>query len=122
MCSAMITWYDAGLSEASEKSVHMDLVCDEWFGAEHSDSVCTTIRYVFSPLFILSSVTSVSMDIVCKCKDTKLKHLNSEDVPLVEFMHLAFTRMPGETYRRRFRSLLLYLCYVFRALNNSLVC
>ena len=30
--------------------------------------------------------------------------------------------MPGESYRRRLRSLLLYLCYVFRALINSLVC
>ena len=45
-----------------------------------------------------------------------------EDVPLVKFMYLAFTRMPGESYRRRLGSLLLYLCYVFRALINSLVC
>ena len=50
-------------------------------------------------------------------------HLDScEDVPLVEFKYLVFTRLPGESYRRRFRSLLLYLCYVFRALINSLVC
>ena len=39
----------------------------------------------------------------------------NEDVPLVEFMYLVFTRMPGESYRRRLRSLLLFLCYVFRA-------
>ena len=45
-----------------------------------------------------------------------------EDVPLVEFMYLVFTRMLGENYRRRLRSLLLYLCYVFRALINSLAC
>ena len=45
-----------------------------------------------------------------------------EDVPLVEFMYLVFTRMPGESYRRRLRSSLLYLCYVFLALINSLVC
>ena len=45
-----------------------------------------------------------------------------EKVPLVEFMYLVFTRMPGESYRRRLRSLLLYLCYVFRALIISLVC
>ena len=32
-----------------------------------------------------------------------------EDVPLVEFMFLVFTRMPGESYLRRLRSLLLYL-------------
>ena len=37
-------------------------------------------------------------------------------------MYLVFTRMPGESYRRRLRSVLLYLCYAFRALNNSLVC
>ena len=30
--------------------------------------------------------------------------------------------MPGESYRWRLRSLLLCLCYVFRALINSLVC
>ena len=33
-----------------------------------------------------------------------------------------FTRMPGESYRRRFRSLLLCLCDVIRALINSFVC
>ena len=43
-------------------------------------------------------------------------------VPLVEFVCLVFTRMPGESYRRRLGSLLLYLCYVFRTLINSLVC
>ena len=37
-------------------------------------------------------------------------------------MYLVFTCMPDETYRRRLRSLLLYLCYVFRAQINSLVC
>ena len=40
---------------------------------------------------------------------------------LVEFMYLVFTRMPGEGYRRRIRSLL-YLRVVFRARINSLVC
>ena len=45
-----------------------------------------------------------------------------EDVTLVEFMYLTFTRMPHEGYRRRLRSLLLYLYYVFRALINSFVC
>ena len=45
-----------------------------------------------------------------------------EDVPLVEFMYLVFTRMPGESYRRRLRSLLLCLRDVFRALVNSLAC
>ena len=36
--------------------------------------------------------------------------------------YLVFTRMPGESYRRRLRSLLSYLCYLFGALINSLVC
>ena len=35
-------------------------------------------------------------------------------------MDLVFTRMPGESYHRRLRSLLLYLCYVFRAIINPL--
>ena len=37
-------------------------------------------------------------------------------------MYLVFIHMPGESYCRQHRSLLLYLCYVFRALINSLVC
>ena len=41
---------------------------------------------------------------------------------LMEFMYLVFTRMPDESYRGRLRSSLLYLCYVFRALINSLAC
>ena len=36
-----------------------------------------------------------------------------EDVPLVEFMYFVFTRMPGESYRRRLGSLFLCLCCVF---------
>ena len=32
-----------------------------------------------------------------------------EDTPLVEFMYLVFTRMPGVSNRRRLGSLLLYL-------------
>ena len=35
-----------------------------------------------------------------------------EDVHLMEFMYL-YVRMPGESYRRRLRSSLLYLCYAF---------
>ena len=37
-------------------------------------------------------------------------------------MYLVFTRMPGESHRRRLWSLLVCLCDVFRALINSLVC
>ena len=52
----------------------------------------------------------------------KKKEKKEEDIPPVEFMYIVFTRIPGESYRRRLRSLLLYLCYVFRALIISLVC
>ena len=57
-----------------------------------------------------------------RCTDCKSEN-PPEEVPLVEFMYLVFTRMPCESYRKRFRSSLLYLCYIFRALTvNSLVC
>ena len=36
----------------------------------------------------------------------------TEDVPLVEFRYLVFTRTPGESYCRMLGSLLMYLCYV----------
>ena len=43
-----------------------------------------------------------------------------ENLPLVEFMSLVFTRMPGEGYRRQLRSLLC-LCDVVRALIDSIL-
>ena len=44
-------------------------------------------------------------------------------VPLVEFMYLAFTRMPGQSFRRRFRSLLLCpLLFVWCLLNVKSPC
>ena len=61
----------------------------------------------------------------CNCKVRKLHQryiFSVKNVSLVEFMYKVFTRMPGESYRRRLRSLLLCLCYVFRALINFLVC
>ena len=54
--------------------------------------------------------------------ESKHKGCRSEDVPCTcTFMYLVFTRMAGE-FPRRLRSLLLYLCYVFWELINSLVC
>ena len=44
------------------------------------------------------------------------------NVPLVEFMYLVFTRMPGKSYCRRLRYLLLCLCDILRTLINFLVC
>ena len=43
-------------------------------------------------------------------------------VPLMEFMCLVFTHMPGKNYSRRLRSLLLCLRDVFWAPVNSLAC
>ena len=40
----------------------------------------------------------------------------------MEFMYRVFICMPGESYPVRLRSLLLYLCDVFRALINSPLC
>ena len=43
-------------------------------------------------------------------------------LPLVEFMYLVFTRMPGDSYHRRFRSLLLYLCTLkYRRYRGDLI-
>ena len=67
---------------------------------------------------------SLAKSLLTACRDLKLQFLHDElikqeDVPLVEFMYLVFT---GESYRKRLKSSLLYLCYVIRALINSLVC
>ena len=51
-----------------------------------------------------------------------LKSIQNEDVPQMEFMYLAFARMPGESQCRRLWSLLLCLCDIFQMLINSLVC
>lgn len=50
------------------------------------------------------------------------QRLMKEDVPLVEFKFLVFTRMPGESYYRQPRSLLLCVGDIFQVLINSLVC
>ena len=45
-----------------------------------------------------------------------------EDVSLMEFMYLVFTRVPGENYRRRFRCLLYCVFFVCRALFLPFAC
>ena len=65
---------------------------------------------------VLTQFPMNSVNELCK------KKCKNEAVPLVEFLYLVFTRMPGVSYRRRLRSLLLYLCYVYRALINSPGC
>ena len=70
----------------------------------------------------LKSETERGPDRSCRFNTDSTQIQHTRDVPLVEFMYLVFTRMPGESSRRRLGSLLLYLCYVFRVLINSLVC
>ena len=58
-----------------------------------------------------------------KQKETQSAHAKStEAVPLVEFMYLVFMCMPGESYRRQLRSLLLCLCTSTNSSTNSHVC
>ena len=60
-------------------------------------------------------------ELICARK-TSHENNNKEDEPVVEFMSFVFTGMPGKSYRRRLRSLLLCLCDVFLAQINSIVC
>ena len=96
--------------------------------------LCGMTFYFLAGLCCLST-TSMDVSLWCQrlCTITKIypffnyffKEEEEEaerDVSLVEFMYLVFTRIPGKSYRSRFRSLLLHLCDVFRALVNSLVC
>ena len=83
-----------------------------------SPSVChPLVRFEDVPMFLCPVIGLLaSVDV----KQQSLS-LSLEDVPLVEFMHLVFTRVPGESYRRPLRSLLLYLCYVFDTQGSYLV-
>ena len=47
------------------------------------------------------------------------QHFNNEDVLPVQSIYLVFTHMPGKSYRRRVRSLLMCLYDVFRVVINS---
>ena len=53
-------------------------------------------------------------------KRRRINVLLPEAVPLMEFIYLVFTRMPGESSRGWLKTLL-YLCYVFQALINTFV-
>ena len=49
-----------------------------------------------------------------------LTRIGYTDWPVVELIYLVFTRMPGESHRRRFSSLLFCACDVLRAVIISL--
>ena len=79
--------------------------------------VATDKKNIYRFYFIFS----LSIHILKQNEAKSVRAETTQKGPLVEFMYLIFTRMPGESYRRRPRSLLLCLCGVFRALINSLV-
>ena len=65
-------------------------------------------------LLILSPTSKMPVSVTTASAPTYFvnKMIILEDVALAEFIYLEFTRMPGESYRRRLMSLL-YLCFVF---------
>ena len=89
-----------------------------------------------SLIFFPSSITTDFFLMFWRSRKQRIRHFVwwhpilklIEDVPLVKFKYLVFIRMPGESYCRQLRSLLLRLCDVFWALINcvlilnSLVC
>ena len=90
----------------------------EWWSAESWDDTSWShfSKYVSGffdstlPPYLINPFKRQISECVCVCIH-----------PLVEFVYLVFSYMPGESYRRRLWSLLC-LCCVFRALINSLVC
>ena len=56
------------------------------------------------------------------CGESTNKVVPFDDVPLVECVYFAVTRMPRKSYRKRLTYLLLCSWDVFRALINFLVC
>ena len=91
--------------------------------------VATTIHEseCYSTVYLVATTMRFTTCVVqCACNGVYILLCHSgvffsEDVPLVEFMYLVFTRMPGESYRRRVGTLFLCLCDVFRALMTPLV-
>ena len=78
--------------------------------------------WIESTLKKKKSVLCLCTWVCLKCRVCHWEASFFEAVLLMEFMYLVFTRKPGESYSRWLRSLLFYLCYVFRALINSLGC
>ena len=69
---------------------------------------------MFRPDMIYADDLATDLALIIKIQKYPL------DVPLVEFVYLVFTRMPGQSCRRSLRPWLLCLCDVFQPLMNSL--
>ena len=88
---------------------------DQWMSTttdQHEDSVqlkaCPICKTTIRRNLRYGAIIKTQLSDI---ENVKVRHLPlvlkmSEDVPLVEFIYLVFTRMPGECYRRRLRSLL----------------
>ena len=83
-----------------------------------AESVARRQMCLYWPTNLKVILRSLWRDAGVHCATTERQLWN---VPLVEFMYLVFTHMPGESYCRQLRYLLC-LCYVFQVLINSLVC
>ena len=79
-------------------------------------------RYINSTRGNLQLVPNMLLSSEDIKQNQKSSRFRLENLPLVEFMYLVFTPMPGESNCRWLGSLLLCLCDVFQALINSLVC
>ena len=76
----------------------------------------------FDAVALIAIFNAKRSAVLCRIYSFTFWSWNNEDLPLVELMYPVFTRMPGERYRRRLRSLLLYLCCIFQELINCVVC
>ena len=88
------------------------------------DNIYTSDTGIVSNILVPATEISDHFSVCCALSVKTVKPLLNVHFLIVpaEFMSLVFTSMPGGSYRRRLGSLLLYLCYVFRALIISLVC
>ena len=84
----------------------------------HSESYATRVQFARKQKIMLyKDNQSVNQGVLLRGNMKR----NLGCTPGVEFMYLVFTYMPGESYGRRLRSLLLCLCDVIRAQINSFV-
>ena len=79
-----------------------------------SNSWCVLDLLLFAARYVLSPYVPI---LIVSVKGINVTVVKIEDVPVAEFMYLAFTRMPGESYRRRLRSLLLYFALRISSAN-----
>ena len=105
--------------------MYLYIVEDCVWGSFSCGAVVVTAVRLFVCLFITSCrfcfICTVFGDVfACVVVFVVVVVVVVEVVPMVEFIHLVFSRLPGESYSRGLRSLLC-LVDVFRTLITSLV-